>query len=62
MDSIQTLKLMDENDKLICEGVIFTDGRVVVRWIGKQSSIVVWQSLEDFEKISVNNKRKLTKQ
>ncbi len=33
------------------EGVVFSDGRVAVRWLTPTGSTSVWDSFEDFEKI-----------
>jgi hypothetical protein len=30
----------------VAEGVVFTGGRVVLCWLGKYSSVVVWDSLD----------------
>lgn len=32
---------------IVAEGVLMTDGRAVVRWLGKNSSIVIWDNLSD---------------
>lgn len=32
---------------VVAEGVAFTDGRAVVRWLGDHSSIVVWENMSD---------------
>lgn len=32
---------------VVAEGVEFTDGTVVLRWLGVHSSTVVWKSLYD---------------
>lgn len=31
----------------VAEGVLFTDGTVVLRWLGPYASTVVWKSLDD---------------
>jgi hypothetical protein len=31
----------------VAEGVVFTDGSVVIRWLSDAPSTVVWQSLGD---------------
>lgn len=31
----------------VAEGVMFSDGSVVLHWFGEHSSIVVWRSLDD---------------
>ena len=31
----------------ICEGCLFSDGKVAIRWLGKFSSSVWWDSLDD---------------
>ncbi|MCG8670005.1 MAG: hypothetical protein MI867_11370 [Pseudomonadales bacterium] len=33
------------------EGVVFSDGRVAVRWLTKKASVSIWDSLEDLEAI-----------
>jgi hypothetical protein len=43
-----------EDNKTLAEGIIFSDGRVAVRWLGEHSSIVMWNSFEDFNKVSVS--------
>jgi hypothetical protein len=35
------------------EGIMFSDGTVVVRWPGPTASTVVWKNLADFISISV---------
>lgn len=37
----------------VLEGVEFSDGRVVVEWISKPASTVIWNNFEDFFKIHV---------
>jgi hypothetical protein len=32
---------------IVAEGVLMSDGRAVVRWLGKNSSIVIWDNLND---------------
>lgn len=31
----------------VAEGVVFTDGKVAIRWRGPVASTVVWDSIED---------------
>lgn len=31
---------------VVCEGLLFSDGRVVLRWLGERSSVVIWDQLE----------------
>jgi len=40
---------------LIAEGVVFTDGRVVIRWIGEFSSINLHDSVASLERIHGHN-------
>jgi hypothetical protein len=39
---------------IIAEGVIFSDGSVVIKWIIKNSpsSIVLWKSIEDVKQVN----------
>lgn len=32
---------------IICEGCVFTDDTVAVRWLGEYQSTVVWKNLDD---------------
>lgn len=32
---------------IVAEGVEFSDGRVVIRWLSETRSTVVWDSIED---------------
>lgn len=41
-----------QSDKILCEGVIFEGGKVIVHWLGDVQSYVYWDSIKDFEKIS----------
>jgi len=45
---------------LLAEGVIFDNGKVCVCWKikDKPSSVVVWDTLDDFKKISLTNKKR----
>jgi hypothetical protein len=38
---------------IVLEGVEFSDGKVVVRWLGEHCSTVVWDSFEEFWHIHV---------
>ena len=40
---------------IVAEGCVFTDGSVVVRWMGPTPSTVVWDSLGHMEKIHLHN-------
>ena len=40
------------NDKMVAKGVQFEDGKCVIRWDGEHSSIVIWNSFEDLQKVS----------
>lgn len=42
---------------VVAEGVQFSDGRVVLRWFGEHSSIVVWNSVEDVLAVHGHNGR-----
>jgi hypothetical protein len=51
---VRTFRLYREIDEtgvsgtgMVCEGVQFSDGSVVIRWFGAYSSTVMWRSLED---------------
>jgi hypothetical protein len=35
------------------EGVLFTDGRVVVRWLTQTASASFWDSMEDLKKVHI---------
>ncbi len=32
---------------IICEGCLFSNGRVAISWLGKFSSMVFWETLDD---------------
>lgn len=36
---------------IVADGVVFSNGKVVIHWLGETSSIVVWDSLDDAMKI-----------
>lgn len=38
---------------VVIEGVVFSDGRVVLKWLTDPCSIVMWDNFEDFWKINV---------
>ena len=38
---------------IVVEGVEFSDGKVVVRWLGEHCSTVVWDNFEEFWLIHV---------
>lgn len=40
------------NDKVVALGVIFNDGKCVIRWEGEHKSTVIWDSVEDLKKVS----------
>jgi hypothetical protein len=40
-------------DKIEAEGILFQNGKVVIRWLSGVSSIVIHDSLENFIKVSV---------
>lgn len=42
------------NDTKLCQGVIFDNGRVSVCWVNGPCSIVLWNSMEEFESITVS--------
>lgn len=49
-----------EGDKKLCDVVEFDhDSTCVVKWLGDIKSIIIYDRLADFVKISVNNKRVL---
>ena len=37
---------------VVAEGAVFSDGTVVVRWLGKQASTTVWSSIDSM--IAIN--------
>ncbi len=48
-----------ENEKTICQVVVFEDNKCVVYWFGEINSIVIHDNLENFRKISLNDNRKI---
>ena len=34
-------------DEIQFEGAVFSDGKVVIRWLTKKRSVAVWDSMED---------------
>ena len=40
---------------IVCEGIQFSDGRCVMRWIGKIDSIVHHKRIEDVQEIHGHN-------
>lgn len=40
------------NDKMVAKGIIYDDGKCVIRWEGENRSIVIWDSLDDLKKVS----------
>lgn len=36
---------------VVAEGVMFTDGSVVIRWLSERASTVVWSSIEDAQAV-----------
>lgn len=38
---------------IVAEGILFRNGKVIVRWLSDVSSIVVHDSIENFRKVSV---------
>jgi hypothetical protein len=52
-----------EEEKVLAEGVELSNGKVCVHWLGDTQSIVIWDSMDDFYKISVethpNKKRRI---
>jgi len=40
------------NGKIMAKGVIFNEGKCVIRWEGKHKSIVIWDSLDDLKAVS----------
>jgi hypothetical protein len=44
-----------DKSNVLCQGVIFDDGKVCVRWINsKYGSTVIWDCIGDFMMVSVN--------
>ena len=39
----------------VIEGVIFTDGTVVIKWITSMSSIAIYKSFEEFKIIHIDS-------
>ena len=39
----------------VLEGCLFSNGKVVVDWISEKSSVVIWDSLEDFLDVHINS-------
>ena len=39
---------------VVAEGAVFSDGTVVVRWLGKQASTTVWSSIDSMIAIAIN--------
>lgn len=37
----------------LAEGCEFSDGKTVIRWLGGTRSTVVWESMDDFKKVSL---------
>jgi hypothetical protein len=37
---------------LLCQGVIFDNGKVSVCWLNEPSSVVLWECMDDFKKVS----------
>lgn len=44
---------LTSKDKIEAEGILFFDGKVVVRWLSDVSSIVIHDNLNNFRKVSV---------
>lgn len=42
-------------DAVTLEGVLFSDGRVAVRWLTPNRSTVAWDSIDDFMAVHVSN-------
>ena len=42
-------------DQPTLEGVLFSDGKVAIRWLTPNRSTVIWDSLDDFMAVHVNN-------
>ncbi|MFA7264740.1 MAG: hypothetical protein WC054_00240 [Candidatus Nanopelagicales bacterium] len=40
---------------VVGEGILFTDGRVALRWIGEHSSVVLWNDIESVIAIHGHN-------
>lgn len=59
------MKLFNLIDKsthnVLCDLCEFGDGKIVVRWISVHSSIVIWDSMNDFMNVScsINSNREL---
>lgn len=32
---------------IIAEGIMFTNGKCAIQWLGKYSSLVIWDNLDD---------------
>lgn len=43
---------------IIIYGVVFQNGKTVVNWVGKNSSIVIWDNFSEFQKVSLNNENR----
>jgi hypothetical protein len=48
-----------EGDKKLCDAFELENGKCVVSWCGEISSIVVYDKLNDFAKISLHGERQL---
>jgi hypothetical protein len=46
-------------ERIICDVIEFDDGQVVVKWGGEIRSLVIHSNLDEFKKISLNEKREL---
>jgi len=42
---------------VVAEGAVFSDGIVVVRWLGKHASTTVWSSIDDVVAINGHDGR-----
>ncbi len=42
-------------EEVVAEGVEFTDGKVVIRWLGDHASTVEWDKLSDAEWVHGHN-------
>ena len=51
--------LNKKSQKQIADVIEFEDGQVVVKWIGKVNSIVIYQSLDEFKEVSLRPSRLL---
>jgi len=40
---------------IIAEGVLFSNGKICIRWIGQYSSLVIWDSIEDLKNVNLHN-------